>query len=78
MGPEIASLQDEIDRKSAERRTAGRGSGRIEELDEELDGLYHRLREARAAKRHGTRDEIVKSARVERELEKIIKRAPTG
>lgn len=74
MSRSVKKIENVIERKSQQRRKAMRGEGRVPlaELDKEMGELYGELRVARAQDRHGARDEIVRGARIERELEKLM------
>jgi hypothetical protein len=68
-------IADKIEKKSTQRRRALAGEGApgdVSRLDAELSELYEELRVARARSNYGDRDVIVKRARVDRELEKLM------
>lgn len=71
----IEKIQQKIERTSAQRRSVlrvGRDPLRTQELDARLEELYAELRTAKARSRNGDRGKIIKQARVERELEKLM------
>lgn len=74
MSRSVKKIENVIERRSAQRQKAMRGEGRktLAELDSEIGELYAELRVARARSSHGARDEIVRNARIERELEKLM------
>jgi hypothetical protein len=74
MSRSVKKIENVIERKSQQRRKAMRGEGRstVAELDADVQELYGELRVARAQSRHGARDDIVRNARIERELEKLM------
>lgn len=63
---------DAIDEKVKERRGLSRDLKAAARVDKELSNLYDELRQSRAAKESGDRKTIVKRARIERELEKLM------
>ena len=70
------SLADQIDQASQQRMTA-RASGNASEaarLTKLIDNLYDKRRRASVEAEHGSRGEIVKRARIEVELERLISR----
>lgn len=74
MSRNVVKIEDAIERKARQRQKAVRGKGRasLAELDAEVQQLYAELRTARAQRDHGARDVIVRNARIERELEKLM------
>ena len=68
-----ASVQEQIDRTTAERQQAWRvGDAKVvERCTTSLDGLYAKLRAERAKGRSGDRKTILKRARIEREIDKL-------
>ena len=74
MSRSVTKIENAIERKSAQRRKAMRGQSRetVAEHDKGMQELYGELRTARAQSRHGERDTIVRNARIERELEKLM------
>jgi hypothetical protein len=74
MSRSVKKIENTIERKSKQRRKALRGEGRVslKELDADIQELYGELRVARAQSNHGKRDTIVRNARIERELEKLM------
>lgn len=74
MSKSVKKIENTIERRSEQRQRAMRGEGRksVAELDGEISELYGELRVARARSSHGERDQIVRNARIERELEKLM------
>lgn len=72
----IHRLEEKLEKTSRQRREnlcRGRNPARTKELDERLEELRAELRTEKARSQYGDRDTIVKQARVERELEKLMK-----
>ena len=71
---EVDKIQEKIERKSRQRTRALRGEDDtpLAELEDDMRRLYDQLRVARAQSRNGHRDGIVRRARIERELEKLM------
>lgn len=74
MRSEATKIEEEIELKVEERHRAWRSgdSARSTELEGEIHSLYGELRVARAQEQNGHRDMIVRRARIERELEKLM------
>lgn len=69
----VERIEADIERVSEERRNAyGRDADLVARLSADLDGLYAERRRAKARAEHGPAEDIAKSARVERELEKLM------
>lgn len=70
----VERIEADIERVSQQRKDAWRerDSEAAAIAGADLDGLYAERRRAKAADKHGPADEIAKSARVERELEKLM------
>lgn len=66
---------DQIEKLSEERRKAiaSGQSKEVQRLTGELDYLYDQQRRAKAEEQHGTRETIIKNARIQLELEKLTK-----
>lgn len=69
----MSRFSEEIDRVSRERSQSLRLGKPIEQLTTELDTLYDQRRRARAEQQHGPKERILKSARIQLELEKLTK-----
>lgn len=71
-----SDVQEDIERKVVERQqlvSKGCGPGQLAKLQDDLDKLYAELRTERAREVNGDRADIARRARVERELEKLMK-----
>ena len=68
------TLSSRIDRLSRERQAlwaAGEG-GRAARVSRDLEDLYAQRRAARAREQHGSKTDVVRRAKAEAELEKLI------
>lgn len=68
----MSEVQDRIDRlvkARQDRWLAGKPAG---SLSEEIEKAYDERRREQAAQEHGTAEAIIRRARVEREIEKLM------
>lgn len=65
-------ILEKIDEKTTARRSLFREPKKAAKLDREIAALYDRLRAARSGVDSDGRKTIVKRARIERELEKLM------
>jgi hypothetical protein len=71
---EVDKILNKLEHKSAQRRKrlAGKSDVPLDQIEADIQRLYEELRVARARVHNGHRDGIVKRARTERELEKLM------
>ena len=68
----MSEIRDHIETLVAKRQECWRAGTPATSVEEELTKAYDSLRRSQAAGLHGTPDEILRQARVERQLEMLM------
>lgn len=68
----MSEIRDHIESLVAKRQACWREGTPATSVEEELAKAYDKLRRSQAAGLHGSPDEILRQARVERQLEKLM------